>query len=72
MRYDVELSGKRIHLIAPSQHRKPGGQTADQDVTDFIFPQIKPGEVATSTVYLLDDKVLASGMETVARIARMN
>ncbi|WP_262814775.1 hypothetical protein [Enterobacter bugandensis] len=72
VRYDVELSGKRIHLTATSQHRKLGDQTADQDVTDYIFPQIKPGEVATSTVYLLDDKVLSSGMETVARIACMN
>lgn len=72
VRYDVELSGKRIHLTVTSQHRKLGGQAPDQDVTDYIFPQIKPGEVATSTAYLLDDKVLASGTETVARIACMN
>ncbi|HDR2784022.1 TPA: hypothetical protein QCJ60_003359 [Enterobacter sichuanensis] len=72
VRYDVELSGKRIHLTVTSQHRKLGGQTTDQDVTDYIFPQIKPGEVATSTIYLLDDKVLASGTETVARIACMH
>lgn len=72
VRYDVNVSGKRIHLTVTSQHRKLGGQTADKDVTDYIFPQIKPGEVATSTVYLLDDKVLASGTETVARIACMN
>ncbi|MGN7789861.1 hypothetical protein [Enterobacter sp. 22452] len=72
VRYDVDVSGKRIHLTVTSQHRKLGGQTTDQDVTDYIFPQINPGEVTTSTVYLLDDKVLASGTETVARIACMN
>ncbi|MGM8430229.1 hypothetical protein [Enterobacter cloacae] len=71
VRYDVDVSGKRVHLTVTSQHRKLGGQTTDKDVTDYIFPQIKPGEVATSTVYLLDNKVLASGTETVARIACM-
>ncbi|MCQ4444177.1 hypothetical protein NOX22_06175 [Enterobacter cloacae] len=72
VRYDVGMSGKRIHLTVTSQHRKLGGQTADEDVAEYIFPQINPGEMATSTVYLLDDKVLASGTETVARIACMN
>jgi len=72
VRYNINMSGKRLHLTVTSQHRKLGGQSSDEDVTDYIFPQIKPGEEATSTVYLLDDKVLASGTETVARIACMN
>ncbi|WP_148242062.1 hypothetical protein [Enterobacter asburiae] len=72
VRYDVDFSGKRVHLNVTSQHRKLGDQSTDQDVRDYIFPQIAPGEVATSTLYLLDDKVLASGTETVARIACMN
>lgn len=72
VRYNVDMSGKRLHLTVTSQHRKLGGQTTDKDVTDYIFPQIKPGEIVTSTVYLLDGKVLASGTETVARIACMN
>lgn len=72
VRYNVEISGKRIHMTVTSQHRKLGGESSDEDVTNYIFPQIKPGEGVTTTVYLLDDKVLASGTDTVARIACIN
>ncbi|MEO3991885.1 hypothetical protein [Pseudocitrobacter cyperus] len=72
VRFGVDFSGKRIQLTVESQHRKLGDQSSDRDIRDYIFPQILPGEVATSTLYLLDNRVLASGTETVARIACTN
>lgn len=72
VRYDVDFAGKRVHLTMTSHHRKLGDQSNDKEISDYIFPQIIPGEVATSTVYMLDNTMLASGTETVARIACTN
>ncbi|MEI9537340.1 hypothetical protein V5081_08340 [Enterobacter cancerogenus] len=72
VRFGVDIDGKRLHLTVTSQHRKLGDQSSDHDVTDYVYPHIKPGEMATSTIYLLDNTVLASGTETVARIACTN
>lgn len=72
VRYGLGISGKRIQMTVTSQQRKLGDQSSDRDVKDYIFPQIEPGQVETSTAYLLDNKILASGSETVARIACIN
>jgi hypothetical protein len=72
VRFDSEIEGKRIHLTVTSQHRKLGDQSTDREVKDYIYPQIGKGEVGTSTIYLLDNKVLASGTESVARIVCTN
>lgn len=72
VRFNTEVEGKRVHLTVTSQHRKLGDQSSDQEVKDYVYPQIGQGEVATSTLYLLDGKVLASGTESVARIVCTN
>lgn len=68
VRFDVEMEGKRIHMTVTSHHRKLGDQSQDSDIRDYIYPQIAPGEVGTSTLYWLDNTVLATGTESVARI----
>ncbi|ELN9420534.1 MULTISPECIES: hypothetical protein [Enterobacter cloacae complex] len=72
VRFDTDVEGKRIHLTVTSQHRKLGDQSSDREVKDYVYPHIDRGEVATSTIYMLDNKVLASGTESVARIACTN
>lgn len=72
VRFGVEVDGKRLHLTVTSQHRKLGDQSSDKEVMDYVYPHIVPGDIATSTTYLLDKTVLASGTESVARIACTN
>jgi hypothetical protein len=61
-----------LFMTVTAQHRRLGDQSSDRDVQDYIFPQIHPGDTNTTSLYLLDGKVIATGSETVARTACIN
>ncbi|MFK3660833.1 hypothetical protein ACI2I2_09945 [Scandinavium sp. NPDC088450] len=69
VQFEGEFSGNLLHMTVTGHHRRLGDQSSDQDVTDNIFPQISNGETGTTSLYILDGKVLATGTETVARVA---
>lgn len=69
VQFEGAFSGNLLHMTVTGHHRRLGDQSNDKDVTDNIFPQIKNGETGSTSLYLLDGKVLATGTETVARVA---
>ncbi|MGU3415895.1 hypothetical protein ACLBW0_19365 [Enterobacteriaceae bacterium C34A] len=70
--FDASFSGNLLHMVVTGQHRRIGDQSSDQDVKDFVFPQIGHGDTSNTFLYLLDGKVLATGTETVPRVACIN
>ena len=70
--YTMSFSGNLLHLTMLSHARRLGDQSNEKEVTDYIFPQLKSGETSTSSLYLLENSILASGTETVVRIACTN
>jgi len=70
--FEGSFSGNLMHMVVTGHHRRIGDQSTDQDVQDFVFPQIGNGDTSNTSLYLLDGKVLASGTETVPRVACIN
>ena len=70
--YTMSFSGNLLHLTMLSHARRLGDQSNEKEVTDYIFPQLKSGETSTSSLYLLENSILASGTEMVVRIACTN
>jgi hypothetical protein len=70
--FEAGFSGNLLHMVVTGHHRRLGDQSTDQDVKDFVFPQISNGDTSNAFLYLLDGKVLATGTETVPRVACIN
>lgn len=68
VRYDASISGNTFSMTVTGHNRRLGDKSSDTDVTDYVFPLIKPGEKGTSWLYLLNGKALATGTETVPRM----
>jgi hypothetical protein len=66
------FSGNLLRMTITGHHRRLGDRSDDKEVTENIFPQINQGETGNTSLYLLDGKVLATGTETVARVACIN
>ena len=72
LHFTSKAQGSNIYMTVESQARRLGDQSTDQQVKDYVFPQISPGEVGSVTLYLLQGKVLSTGTETVARTVCVN
>lgn len=70
--FDTRFSGNVLSTTITGQHRRLGDQSSDSDVSASIFPQLKNGDTGTSSLFLLDGKVVAIGPETVPRYACIN
>lgn len=68
VRYDASIAGNTISMTVTGHNRRLGDKSSDANVTDYVFPLIKPGEKGTSWLYLLEGKALATGTETVPRM----
>jgi hypothetical protein len=66
------FSGNLLNMVVTGHNRRLGDQSSDRDVQDFVFPQIGNGDTSSTSLYLLDNKVLATGTETVPRVACIN
>ena len=67
LHFALSIQGSNVHMTVKSHGRRLGDQSNDQQVKNYVFPQISGGEVGSSTLYLLQGKVLSTGTETVAR-----
>lgn len=65
--FSALINRNLIQMKVTGHSRRLGDESSDQDITDYVFPQIKMGDTYTTAVYKLDDKVLASGTENVPR-----
>ncbi len=72
VRFTGFFTGNTLEMKVLGQSRQLGDQSSDQDVRNYVFPQITPGDTAVVTFYQLDGKVLATGSDTVARVACVN
>ncbi|HEY3590804.1 MAG TPA: hypothetical protein VGL07_12100 [Buttiauxella sp.] len=72
VRFTGTLEKNIMRTTVTSQSRRLGDQSSDAEVTKYVFPHIQPGETSTSSLYLLEGKVLASGTETVPRVLCIN
>ncbi|HEY3985267.1 hypothetical protein [Cedecea sp.] len=72
VRFTGILEKNIMRTTVASQSRRLGDQSTDAEVVKYVFPHITPGETSTSSLYLLNGKVIASGTETVPRILCIN
>ena len=72
VRFEGSFTGNLLHMTVTGHNRRLGDQSTDRDVQDYVFPQIGQGDTGTTSLYLLDGKVLATGTETVPRVACIN
>lgn len=72
LRFSAEVNNNQFELTVISHSRRLSDLSTDKEVQDYVFPHIQPGSVSTSSLYLLDGKVLAAGTETVPRSACIN
>jgi hypothetical protein len=70
--FDGSFSGNVLSTTVTGHHRRLGDQSSDSDVRTYIFPEIKNRDTGTTSLYLLDGKVVATGPETVPRFACIN
>jgi hypothetical protein len=66
------LRQNRLHSTVLEQSRKLGDQSSDQQVLQYVFPHIKPGEKSTTWIYLLNGLAIATGSETTPRTVCVN
>lgn len=67
VRFDGGFTDDLLFMTVTDHHRRLGDQSSDNDVQDYIFPQINKGATSTTSMYLLDGKVIATGTEITAR-----
>lgn len=72
VRFSSTTEKNIMHSTITSQSRRLGDQSTDAEVTKYVFPHITPGDTSTSSIYLLEGKVLAAGTETVPRVLCIN
>ncbi|HBZ14802.1 hypothetical protein ACIP6T_08140 [Pantoea sp. NPDC088449] len=72
LRFEGSITHNLLQMTITGHNRRIGDQSSDDDVSTYVFPALHNGESGTTSLYLLDGKVMATGVETVARIACMN
>ncbi|UVC29952.1 hypothetical protein [Pantoea sp. SOD02] len=72
LRFTGEVHDNQFEMTVVSQSRRLSDHSSDQDIKDYVFPHIDPGSVSTSSLYLLNGKMLAAGTETVPRSGCIN
>ncbi|WP_435952270.1 hypothetical protein [Dryocola sp. BD626] len=68
VRFTGVFDNNTMRTTITSQGRRLGDQSSDEDVKKYVFPHLVPGEVSTSSLYLLEGKVLATGTEATPRV----
>lgn len=56
-----------IQMKVTGHGRRLGDQSSDKDVQNYVLPQITPGGIYTTALYLFNGKTLGSGTESVPR-----
>ncbi|WP_187497748.1 hypothetical protein [Erwinia aphidicola] len=69
---DMRLRQNRLHSKVIEQSRKLGDMSSDQQVLQYVFPHIKPGENSTTWLYMLNGLILATGTEATPRTVCIN
>lgn len=72
VQFEGSFRGNLLRMTVTGHHRRLGDQSDDKEVTENIFPQINQGGTGNTSLYVLDGKVMATGTETVARVACIN
>ncbi|TKV07862.1 hypothetical protein FDX19_16805 [Citrobacter sp. wls619] len=70
--YKMEFSGSMLNMTVLNHTRRLGDSSSDQEVMDYVFPQLSYGESTSTTLYLLENRALASGTEIIARVVCTN
>ncbi|MDI9220561.1 hypothetical protein QMZ30_06565 [Pantoea sp. EA-12] len=65
--FETQFHHNLLKIKVTHLSRGLGDRSHDDDVEDYVFPYIQPGDVSMIGLYMLDGKVLASGTENVAR-----
>ncbi|PKH26680.1 hypothetical protein CIG19_02480 [Enterobacterales bacterium CwR94] len=68
MEWKLSIRDNKLHWVLVSASKRLGDHSDDALVKQLIFPISEPGEVNNSTLFLLEDKVMAAGPESVPRM----